>query len=82
MDLNEKANSDDLPLGEKEKEKREDIKEDNNSRYSLKSNSEENSLINTEEKDDNIKITEKISYKENTTEILKIEYYTKRYKLT
>ena len=76
MDLNIKANSNDLPLDEDAKEKREDIKEDNNSRYSLKSNSLENSLMNIEEKDDNIKVTENISYKENELSSLLEGYET------
>ena len=48
MDLNIKGNNDYLPLDENSDNKRRDIEDDNNSRYSLNSKSEENSILNIE----------------------------------
>ena len=76
MDLNIKGNNDYLPLDENSDNKRRDIEDDNNSRYSLNSKSEENSILNIEEKDDNIKVTETISYKEKELSSLLEGYET------
>ena len=75
-DINIYANNDNLPAHNKDDDKKADIKENINSRHSLKSKSEEDSMLKVEEKDDNIKVTDFISYKENELSSLLEGYET------
>ena len=74
--INIYAINDNLPTDNRDDDKKVDIKENINTRYSLKSKSEEDSMINVEKKDDNIKVTENISYKENELSSLLEGYET------